>query len=146
VRWHCLCHRIELSVADTLSEVGGVNHFTIFLDKLYSVYSPSPINQRELAACATELDIELKKVSKMLTIRWVASTLRSVSAVHRNYAALYAHFTSASMDLLRDDTTRKTFGGLASTLRSEEFILNLGLVMDTLSELTKVSESRSAEG
>ena len=93
VRWHCLCHRIELSVSDTLDEVGGVNHFTIFLDKLYSVYSPSPKNQRELAACAKDLDIELRKVSKMLSIRWVASTFRSVSAVHRNYAALHAHFT-----------------------------------------------------
>ena len=30
-KWHCLCHRIELGVADAIEEVPGVNHIIIFL-------------------------------------------------------------------------------------------------------------------
>ena len=111
------------------------------MDKVCAIYSPSPKNQRELAVCAKELDIELRKIGKLLTIRWVASTYRAVAAAHRNYAALHSHFTAASHDNDRDGKTRQTFKGLSSTLRSDEFILNLGLMMYCLSELSIVSEA-----
>ena len=129
-----------MSVADTLDEVGGINHFTIFMDKVYSTYSASPKNQRELADCAQELDIELRKIGKMISVRWVASTFTAVYAVHRNYGALNEHFKKASKDSLRDDATQQTYRGLRNTPHSDEFILNLGLMMDSLSELTKISE------
>ncbi|KAJ8871956.1 hypothetical protein PR048_028296 [Dryococelus australis] len=55
ITWHCMNHRLELSLADSV-EVGGVNHFHIFMDKLYISYSRSPMNRRRLAECAAELD------------------------------------------------------------------------------------------
>ncbi|KAK9693494.1 protein of unknown function (DUF4371) [Popillia japonica] len=42
VPWHCMNHRIELAVSDSISDVGAVNHFQIFMDKLYTLYSKSP--------------------------------------------------------------------------------------------------------
>ncbi|XP_031357901.1 E3 SUMO-protein ligase KIAA1586-like [Photinus pyralis] len=45
VVWHCSNHRLELAVHDVLEEVDGINHFKIFFDKLYSLYSASPKNQ-----------------------------------------------------------------------------------------------------
>ena len=141
IRWHCLCHRIELSVGDTLEDVGGINHFKSLMDKLYSLYSQSPKNQRELANCVAELDIQLTKIGRVLSVRWVASSYRAVSAVHRNYSALYAHFTSAAVDYSRDSSQRRMYRGLADSLASEQFILNLGLMMDALEELTNVSEA-----
>lgn len=71
--WHCSNHRLELAVSDTRNEVLDVNPFHMFFDKLYSVYSLSPKNQRELMACPATLDKGLRKVSKIFTIRWVAS-------------------------------------------------------------------------
>lgn len=141
IKWHCLCHRIELSVSDTLEAVSGINHFKTFMDKLYSIYSQSPKNQRELQDCAQDLDVQLRKIGKMLSVRWVASSFRSVSAVHNNYAALYHHFISAADDIKRDSKTRETFRGLAKILTSEQFVLNLGLMLDSLSELKVVSEA-----
>jgi hypothetical protein len=91
IRWHCLCHRIELSVGDTLDDFVATNHFNIFMDKLYAVYSQSSKNQRALASCANKMEIQLKKICKMLNVRLVASSYRSVSAVHRSYAALHTH-------------------------------------------------------
>jgi hypothetical protein len=141
VTWHCLCHRIELSVGDTMKDVAGTSHFKIFMEKLYSVYSMSPKNQREVNAAAAELDVRLRKIGKMLTIRWVASSFRAVSAVHQNYSALHKHFCAASTDVSRDDKTKAMFSGLATSIASPEFVMNLGLFMDALSELTKVSEA-----
>jgi len=42
ILWHCLNHQLELSVGDAISEVYGANHFQVFVDKLYSLYSESP--------------------------------------------------------------------------------------------------------
>jgi hypothetical protein len=40
--WHCANHRLELSVADTVKDISGVNRFKSFLDKLYVIYHASP--------------------------------------------------------------------------------------------------------
>jgi len=141
VMWHCLCHRIELSVGDTMKDIPGTSHFKIFMEKLYSLYSMSPKNKREVKAAALELHVQFKKIGKMLSIRWVASSFRAVSAVYHNYAALYSHFCAASTDVSRDAKTKASFMGLATSLASEEFVMNLGLFMDALSELTTVSEA-----
>ena len=79
----------------------------------------------------------------MLTIRWTSSSFRVVSAVHQNYAALHRHFCTASTDVSRD--VQALFSGLANTIASEEFVMNLGLFMDALSELTKVSEAEMSK-
>lgn len=62
ITWHCLNHRLELAVGDTMSDVSGVNHFQAFMDKLYTVYSQSPLNQQELAECAAELHQQVGKM------------------------------------------------------------------------------------
>ena len=61
VKWHCLCHRIELGVSDTVDTVPGLKHLTSFFDKLYAVYHQSPKNQRELSNCAKELETAILK-------------------------------------------------------------------------------------
>ena len=76
----------------------------------------------------------------------MASSYRAVSAVHQSYAALHSHFVSASTDVNRDSKVRQTSLGLAKTLASENFVLNLGLMMDSLRELANVSESLQADG
>lgn len=39
VLWHCLNHKLELAVGDTINEVHGMIHFQSFVGKLHSVYS-----------------------------------------------------------------------------------------------------------
>ncbi|XP_077087102.1 E3 SUMO-protein ligase KIAA1586-like [Siphateles boraxobius] len=53
VGWHCLNHRLELSVGDAVRSCVETNHFTSFLDKLYCLYSQSPKNLRELDEAAS---------------------------------------------------------------------------------------------
>ena len=93
--WHCANHRLELAVGDTIKEVSGIKRFKAFLDKLYVLYHASPKHSRELQECAKLLDVQLLKIGRVLSTRWVASSFRSVSAVWENYDALVEHFQQA---------------------------------------------------
>ncbi|KAJ4430074.1 hypothetical protein ANN_22283 [Periplaneta americana] len=83
--WHCMNHRLELALADAIDEVGGVNHFQIVLDKLYTLYSRSPMNQRQLAECAVQLDQAMNKIACILTTT-VESQSKQASLVYRSSA------------------------------------------------------------
>jgi len=64
ILWHCLYHRLELVVDNALNATSGTNDVQFFLESLYSLYSQSLKNMRELIDCAPDLDISLKKNRK----------------------------------------------------------------------------------
>jgi hypothetical protein len=74
--WHCLCHRLELSV-HVIKDVQGVSRFQSLMDKLYSYYHQSPKNSR---ACL-EVGIEMKKIGRILNVRWSASSFCTIIAI-----------------------------------------------------------------
>lgn len=139
--WHCMNHRLELAIADAVSEVAGVNHFQSFMDKLYSLYSTSPKNKRELKECAQELDMQMNKIGRVLSTRWVASSFRTVSAIWFGYQALASHFSKAMNDPERTSTDRSKYNGLFKRLTCHKFLLNLAFMYDVLAELALLSES-----
>uniref|UniRef100_A0A3B3CBF3 DUF4371 domain-containing protein n=1 Tax=Oryzias melastigma TaxID=30732 RepID=A0A3B3CBF3_ORYME len=98
--WHCLNHRLELAVAQALNKTGGTKDFQAFLDSIYSLHSQSPKNMRELNECAHNLHITLKRIGRVFSVRWVASSWRAVNAVWQSYSALAQHFQKFSGLLL----------------------------------------------
>ena len=66
ILWHCLNHRLELAVGIALEIIGGTNDFQSFLEHLYSLYSQSPKNKRELDQCSHDLQTTLKKSARYL--------------------------------------------------------------------------------
>ncbi len=79
--FHCLSHRLELSVGDVRKDVGGTNRFVSFMDKLYSLYSTSPKNTCALWTICSELHLQFLKIGRVLGVRWVSSSFRTVKAV-----------------------------------------------------------------
>ena len=134
--WHCIAHRLELGVHDTVEKVAGSNNFKIFMDKLYALYRMSPKNNVELRMCASDVEIELLTIGKMLDTRWVASSLRNVRAVWVLFPALYKHFQEASMDSRRDALEKRKYSGLAVRISMIQFVQNLGIMMDALTEIS----------
>jgi len=110
-----------LAVGDAVKASTAINHFKIFMDKLYSLYSLSTKSQRALQSCASALGIELNRIGHVLSIPWVASSYRAVHAVWKSYGALYMHFNEASNDQSLDAKERSTFVGLAKKLQSAAF-------------------------
>uniref|UniRef100_A0A6P7H088 E3 SUMO-protein ligase KIAA1586-like n=1 Tax=Diabrotica virgifera virgifera TaxID=50390 RepID=A0A6P7H088_DIAVI len=111
------------------------------MDKIYSTYSKSPKNQRELSECASKLEQQLQKIGKVLGTRWVASSYRAVSAVWYGYSAIYNHFEKAKTDKNRSSTERSMYCGLSRQLSSLQFLLNLAIIYDILAELPMLSEA-----
>jgi len=98
IGWHCLNHRLELSIHDAVKSCTQVNHFKIFMDRLYSLYSMSPKNRRRLEQCASEIGTEVNKIGKILDVRWVASSFRAVKAVWNSYAVLHSNSSQSAAD------------------------------------------------
>jgi len=124
--WHCLNHRLELAVYDTLKEINGTNNFQSFIENLYALYHNSPKNMTELKECASSLEQQLLHIGKIFTIRWVASSEKTIKAVWNNYTALNAHFSKSSVDSSKNSKDRSKYSGLQKTLASKEFVTNLG--------------------
>ena len=144
IAWHCLNHRLELSVSDAVKTCTETNHFTAFLDKLYCLYHQSPKNLRELDAAASEVGVCLRRIGRVLGVRWVASSFRTVKAIWMMYAALHSHLTAAGQDVNRTSSERSMYSGLAVKLSLDAFLRNLGLMMDALEELKDLSEALQA--
>lgn len=139
ISWHCFNHRLELSVHDAVKTCTETNHFKIFIDSLYAIYSMSPKCQRELSETAKELEMQISRIGKVLDVRWVASSLRTVKAVWRSYKALHTHFCSKAIDGNGDGREKAKFAGFAKKLENPVFIKNLGLMNDALEELSDLS-------
>jgi hypothetical protein len=94
--FHCMTHRVELAVKNTVDTVNAVSQFTIYIDALYKVYSMSPKNQRELNIIAESLSTELLKVQKVLDVRWVFSSFVAVKDALSDFNALHRHRTDCA--------------------------------------------------
>lgn len=137
-------HRLELAVSDAIDNVTSINHFRTFVEKLHNIYSKSNKNQRELFESAAEVGSQVLKIGRILDVRWVASSFRTVRAVWTSFTALVRHFEKASNDEHRTSTERQTYRGLRDRLQSPEFLCDLGLMCDTLHELSSLSEELQA--
>ena len=141
VLWHCLNHRLVLAVGNAPDVTSGTNDLQCFLECLYSLYSQSPKNIRELSNCAHDLHPTLKRIGKVFTVRWVASSFRVVSAVCHSFPVLAQHFQNASKDETRQSTEKARFQGLLAKLCTTSFVKNLALMTDVLNELKNLSEA-----
>lgn len=90
--WHCVNHRLEIVVADAVKQATTINHFKHFLDSIYSLFSQWNKNQRELSDACRKLQVQFVQIGRELDMRWVCSSLRTVSAVCTCYGALVIYF------------------------------------------------------
>ena len=139
--WHCLNHRLELSVSDSIKAVDGIFHIQSMLSKLHNIYSYSSKMQRQLNDVARNLHVHLKKIGKVFDVRWVASSYRTANAIWSDYGALVKHFNELSRDDIVKSNERYTYSGIVSKLTTKEFIQDLALVKDCLTALAELSET-----
>jgi hypothetical protein len=110
-----------------------------FFDKLCAIYSASPKNKAELESVALQLSIRLNSVGRVLGTLWVSSSAHSVRTIWNNYAALYKNFREASMDQNRTSSERAQYEDLKRKFSDSNFVLNIGLMLDALTELEHLS-------
>ena len=79
-------------------------------------------NAAELKNCLKDLDTQFKKVGKVFTIRWLASTFKTLDAIFDSYAALSKHLLDASQDVERTSSQRASYKGFHSSFISINFV------------------------
>ena len=67
ILWHCLNHRLELAVENTLKIISGTNDFQSSFQHLYSLYSQPPKNKRKLSIGSPDFQMTLKSTKKVFT-------------------------------------------------------------------------------
>ena len=92
--WHCLNHRLQLVLDDSVKEIKQVNHFQIFMDTIYAIFHHSNKNQMRLYNLPEQLGQGILKIGRVLGPRWDACSLRAAQSVWRNYHVLYEFFCS----------------------------------------------------
>lgn len=70
--------------------------FSVLIDEATTANNKSPKLQKRLEFEAQQLDVQLKKIGRVLNTSWVASSFRTVSAVWDNCEALAVHFPASS--------------------------------------------------
>ena len=135
VIWHCLNHRLQLVLDDSVNDIKQVNHFKIFMDKMYTIFHKSNKNQAELLNNSQELGQQMLKIGRVLSPRWALYSLRSALAVWRTYPALYRYFTPNTK-----------FSGIASRLCNKNFLRDLALMIDILHEISLLSNALQTRG
>ena len=138
VIWHCLCHRLELSISQAKSSMTQFKNFQDVLNEIYKFYSTSSKNTNEIKEISSELDRKFKKIGKIFTIRWSASSYKTVCAVLNNLEALRTHFQS-KMILTKDKEKKEKLKFVLNALRSKSFGKNLRIMEESLKELTSLS-------
>ena len=103
--WHCLAHRLELSIGDVRASFDQFNDIVAVLKIIYAFYSQSPKNTEKIKEISLDLGKVFKKIGKIFTIRWAASSLITIDAVLRNLDALKIHFQTSS--ILEKDSAKK---------------------------------------
>ena len=135
VIWYCLNHRLQLVLDDSVNDIKQVNHFKIFMDKMYRIFHKSNKNQAELFNISQELGQQMLKIGRVLGPRWASCSLKSALAVWRTYPALYRYFTSNTK-----------FSGIAARLCNKNFLRDLALMIDILHEISLLSNALQARG
>jgi len=79
------------SVHDVIKDVQGVSRFQSLMDKLYSYNDQSPKNSRALDEACLEVGIEMKKIGRILNVRWSASSFCTIKAIWENYPGIHKH-------------------------------------------------------
>ena len=130
ILWHCLSHRLQLVLDDSVTDIKQVNHFKIFMDKIYTIFHQSNKNQMELFKISEELGQQIIKIGRVFGPRWCACSLRSALAVWRAYSSLWKYFSNSTKH-----------SGMANRLSNKYFLDDVALMIDILQELSFLSEA-----
>ena len=133
ILWHCLNHRLQLILDDSVNDIKQVNHFKIFMDKIYTIFHQSNKNQIQLFKISEMLGQQILKIGRVLGPRWAACSLRSALAVWRACPALYKYFSSEAKH-----------SGMAGHFCNRYFLENLPLMIDIFQEISLRSDAFQA--
>lgn len=99
VLWHCLAHRLELSISDVRKSNEAIIEFQNIFQQIYNTYSRSSKNVNAIRQISEDLNVVFKKIGKLFTIRWSSSSFKAVDSIIQNFEALSIHMHSQNSEI-----------------------------------------------
>ena len=135
---HCVAHRLELGIKDTINQVAYLKKVDGLLSSIYKFYSNSPLNWYNLKETGAAFNIKVLKPANVTGTRWIPHYERAAKAIKQNWPCLLAHLDSVSANGQSDDAKAKATG-LARLLRSFEFVYFFQFFLDVCKILARMS-------
>ena len=147
IKVHCVAHRLELSFADTLSDVPVLKDVKEMLQGIWKHYHYSAKAVRELKELAESMEVRAYKAIKADGTRWVPHMQRALNILlSKNFQVVVLHFqhTSQAMDASKQMQGRAV--NYSKKFTSYKFVAIMHLLLDIVDALSKVSLSFQEDG
>ena len=118
-----------------------ISVFQEIFGEIYSYYSRSSKNVAEINEISLELGKKFKKIGKIFSVRWTASSFTAVTAVLSNYEALAVHFQEKQLEIFQKITTLNFVKTLLIMHEALEIISSLSKQLQT-PQLTLIDAHR----
>ena len=96
LRVHCVCHRTELSISDSMKNNENLRTVSDILRKVYKHYKYSPKAVRELAQIGEALEEKPLKPTRADGTHWTPHMSKALDILMRKWHLLLAHFEHVS--------------------------------------------------
>ena len=133
---HCVVHRLELSVLDSIKCDQYLNEFSELVNNIFQCYYYSPARRSEFMYLANVLGEVAKKFGCLKNVRWLASRQRALSSFHANYKILVKNIGSKSYE---SSESGKKASGYVAQLKNPRFLFYLIFFLDKVTTLSNLS-------
>ena len=133
---HCVAHRLELSVLDSIKCDQYLNEFSELVNNIFQYYYYSPARRSEFMYLANVLGEVAKKLCCLKNVRWLASRKRALSSLHTNYKILVKNMESKSYE---SSESGKKASGYVAQLKNPRFLFYLNFFLDMVMTLSNLS-------
>lgn len=134
---HCVAHRLELAVKDSLETTSSWKEIEDMLLSIHSHFQKSPKRWRDFQSLAKVMEENVVKPGQVGGTRWISHKKNSLVALSKNYSALVTYFKDiAETD---EDRSAPKIRGYLKKFCSYEFVLNMAFFLDVLDILSHFS-------
>lgn len=147
IKVHCITHRLELSFADTLSDVSVLKDVKEMLQGIWKHYHYSAKAVRELKELAESMEVRAYKAIKADGTRWVPHMQRALNILlSKNFQVVVLHFQHTSQARDASNQMQGRAVNYSKKFTSYKFVAIMHLLLDIVDALSKVSLSFQEDG
>ena len=91
VKHHCLSHRLQLVVKNSMEEYEEFSELEVYVQKYYTFYKVSHKRYNDLLEFLEEISQPTFRLLRIFDVRWLDSHKRAINIVLQNWYALHEH-------------------------------------------------------
>ena len=140
IKVHCIAHRLELALADTVKAIPELEEAKSMLQGIWKYYHYSPKAVRELKELAESMQVRAYKAVKADGTRWVPHLKQALDVLlSKNYYTVVSHLQHTSQARDASITMQGRASNYCKKLVSYKFLLFLNLLLDIVTAISKLS-------